>query len=345
MPFAKWRLIAVGLVLLLAQAVQAEEDAHDKLVYSRYSKKIQPTAYKVEPRGTQSQLDRPATKKDVEAGNAIFSFQGLGEARVWKLPGKEFNETFPLTGQWPVLTTPRQSGNGKICQAEDLKVDGKWKRYFGFVFYGQAAVVPAEEIKLLLFYAPWMPRTRLFANMFWGLTVPGPKPGFWKRQGDETLKVGDPLPVALHVASSARELPATWYKDAQHGGPALLDVVTISLRWAPFDAAYPVQREFVDLEPTRHARFASDGKKRTLQPSEYTELLALDLRDWFKVEREGYYEVALKLDWKALGLHDEVNPNLTCVAISPSEKSHTRRQFWSTTASCPHSAARLLKSG
>ncbi len=306
---------AVAVVLLLSQAVQAGEDAHDKLVYSRYSKKVQPTAYKLNRDKEQYQLDRPATKKSVEAGDAIFSFEGLGEARVWKLPGEGFSETFPVTGQWPVLATPRQSGNGEVCQAEDLKVNDKWKRYFGFVYYGRAAVVPAEEIELLLFYAPWHPRENLLADMFWGLTVPGPKPGFWKRQADETPKVGDPLLVGFHVRNTTdrpQEFPSTWYQDAQHGGPAILDVASLSLQWAPFDPNYPVRRKFVELEPIRSTHFPPDTARRTVKPGESCELLAFDLRDWFKADKEGYYLVSVKIDWKSLGLHDKLYQNLEC---------------------------------
>ena len=170
--------------------------------------------------------------------------------------------------------------------------------------------------------APWYaPVNNLFADMFWGLTVPGPKPGFWKREADETPKLGDPLPVALHVSSAARrpvELPAAWYKGKSHGGPALLNVVTVSLRWAPFDANYPVRRRFTALEPICTARFPADGAKQTVLPGEVfseansVKLFTIDLRDWFKVEREGHYEVAVKIDWKSLALHDRVYWNLEC---------------------------------
>jgi hypothetical protein len=192
---------AAAVVLLLSQAVRAGENAHDKLVYSRYSKKFQPTAYKVDHNGNQAQL-----------------------------------------------------------------------------------------------------------------LVPGPKPGFWKREADETPKVGDPLLVGLHVRTPFRpqEFPSTWYKDARHGGPAILSVVSLSLRWAPFDPSYPVLRKFIGLEPIRTTHFAPDATKRTVKPPESCELLAFDLRDWFKVDKEGYYEVSVRIDWKSLGLHDKVYGNLEC---------------------------------
>ena len=185
-----------------------------------------------------------------------------------------------------------------MCQAEELNVGGKWKRYFGFVSErGGAAVVPASEIELSLSAGwPWDARGNSYSKIDWGITVPGPKPGFWKRQEDETVRVGDPLPLALCVwngKSRPQEIPATWYKDAQHGGPALLDAFTISLQWAPFDANYPVQRPFAELRPIRTAHFPYDGTKRALPAfalplrDNQVRLFTLDLRDWFKVKHEG----------------------------------------------------------
>lgn len=171
-------------------------------------------------------------------GKAIFSFEGLGEARVWKLPGNQF----PMWGSFDRVQPPGTiymvPAGPDVCQAEDLKVDGKWKRYFGLLSDKGAAVVPAEEFELWWPRAPWCPREELFANMFWGLTVPGPKPGFWRRMEDETPRVGEPMRVGFFLRNTRPgtvELPSQWYRDAQHGGPALLDAVTLTLAWAPFE--------------------------------------------------------------------------------------------------------------
>ena len=255
-----------------------------------------------------TQLDRPATKKDVEAGRAIFTFEGLGETRIWKLPEPSLNAV------WPALSTPHSVGSGWVCQVEELNVGGKWNRYFGFVCERGAAVVPASQIELTPFSWPWIPQGEFFSKISWDITVPGPKPGFWKRQEDETVKVGDPLPVEFSVFNAedqSQKIPATLYKDAQHGGPALVDQITISLQWAPFDGAYPVQRPFVKLEPIRNAHFPLDRAHlltladRTHSPADEQKLFSLDLRDWFKVHREGYYLLGLQVDCKAFGLHDE----------------------------------------
>ncbi len=308
------QLGVIAVVLLLSRGVKAEDDAHDRLVYSRYSKEFRPTAYKLNPKEKQSQLDHTATRKDVESGKAIFSFEGLGEARVWKLPGDHFPIMGALSTAQPAGTQyVWPPGTNKICQAEELNVGGKWKRYFGFLSDKGAAVIPAQDMELWWHDAPWYPQEEIFADMFWGLTVPGPTPGFWKREADDSPKVGDPLLVALHIRNTTKhvqEFPLTWYKNLGEGGPAILNEVSLSLEWAPFDASQPVRRASVPIEPTRTAHFASDATRRTMKPQESCQLFAFDVRDWFKVEREGYYTVGVKIDWKALGLRDKVYSNL-----------------------------------
>ena len=292
----------------------AEDDAHDKLVYGRYDRTLQPSSVKVVVTRTTidmktTQLDRPATKKDVEAGRAIFTFEGLGETRIWKLPEPRLNAV------WPALSTPNSVGSGWVCQAEELNVGGKWKRDFGFVCERGAAVVPASQIELTPFPWPWIPQGEFFSKISWDITVPGPKPGFWKRQEAETVQVGDPLPVefsVFNVEDHSQEIPATLYKDARHGGPALVDQITISLQWAPFDGAHPIQRPFVELQPIRNVHFPLNRTHllkladRTHSPANEQKLFSLDLRDWFKVDREGYYLLGLTVDCKAFGLHDEL---------------------------------------
>jgi hypothetical protein len=83
---------ATAAVLLSVQGVLAE-DPHDQLVYSRYRRAFQPTTYKVDWNAKTTQLSTPATQEDVAKGKAVFSFEGLGEARVWKLP----DDSFPMT--------------------------------------------------------------------------------------------------------------------------------------------------------------------------------------------------------------------------------------------------------
>lgn len=195
-------------------------------------------------------------------------------------------------------------------------------------------------------YGPWIPKEELFADMFWGITVPGQRAGFWKRQEDESPRLSGPLPVELFVRNTTKQpqtFPATWYKDAEHGGPALVNVVAVSLRWAPFDATLPVRQPFVELKPTRDKHFAPDGKKVTVPPGESFKLAAIDLRDWFKIERAGFYEATLTLDWKALGRHDIVSWELKCSRKFGSTKSRLCQPLPSSTRQCLCSAATITR--
>jgi hypothetical protein len=104
----------------------------------------------------------PPTEADVKAGRAIFSLRKEGaEVRVVPLP------TWPQPARWKTLTDfPVQTlgppdsvtGNptrvksfdqeGVIWQAEEVLVEGEWRRFYGFVGRHVVAKVPAAEIEL-----------------------------------------------------------------------------------------------------------------------------------------------------------------------------------------------------
>jgi hypothetical protein len=116
---------------------------------------------------------RPATAEDVATARAIFSLQGQSDFPVRVVPLKPY----PSIARWktykelplrepPVLKRPKQAGpidkktldglpresfdrEGFVWQAEEILVDGKWRRYYGFVGNHVIAKVPAEEIELL----------------------------------------------------------------------------------------------------------------------------------------------------------------------------------------------------
>lgn len=98
----RWSVFVAAIVATLLARAAPAEDAHDKLVYGRYARTLQPSSVKVLVTQTTigmktTQLDRPATKKDVEAGRAIFTFEGLGETRIWKLPEPSLNAVWPAS--------------------------------------------------------------------------------------------------------------------------------------------------------------------------------------------------------------------------------------------------------
>jgi hypothetical protein len=140
-------------LLLLAIAWPVWADASDDAVFRRYSRKVTPGKIAYEFGMKFTELTHPGTQRDVDRGAAVFTFEGLGASHVWKLPA------CPIFCQWPSLkdypfegqsdpTRTNFNNYGYVCQAEELEVNGDWKRYFGFVCEHGVAVVPAEEVYL-----------------------------------------------------------------------------------------------------------------------------------------------------------------------------------------------------
>jgi len=106
------------------------------------------------------ELDHPATNEEAAAGSAIFSLEGKGERRVFKLPN------YPFRANWTSLKDRRvvQYGQradgtttdsitypqeGSIWQAEDVLIEGKWQRYYGFSGCGHMASVTGDQIEFV----------------------------------------------------------------------------------------------------------------------------------------------------------------------------------------------------
>lgn len=101
-------------------------------------------------------LDHPATDDDLHKGLAIFTLPG--KARVLNMP------QFPMKASWTTLKDrPSEqeridagggskkeiyyNTNGVVWQAEEAWINGKWKRFFGFVGPYRLEKVPASEIE------------------------------------------------------------------------------------------------------------------------------------------------------------------------------------------------------
>jgi hypothetical protein len=107
-----------------------------------------------------------ASEDDVASGRAIFSLQDIGtERRAVPLT------MFPHIVRWKTLKTfplsptvdkdgtqhERFDQNGAVWQAEEVLIDGKWQRFYGFVGKHIIAKVPADEIELLEPSEAWKP--------------------------------------------------------------------------------------------------------------------------------------------------------------------------------------------
>ncbi len=83
----------VFVVLLFGLASALADNAHDKLVYARYGRKVAKTLIKYPSKGAgemkHRELAHPATKKDVEEGKAVFTFEGLGPGASGSSPNAQ----------------------------------------------------------------------------------------------------------------------------------------------------------------------------------------------------------------------------------------------------------------
>jgi hypothetical protein len=102
-------------------------------------------------RSTTGRSGKPATAEQVKQGHAVFAL--TGQVRV--VPGLKF----PVPARWLTLkdhpVRVRSEGkparieyeqDGEVVQAEEVFVDGRWRRYYGFVGQHHVATVPADEI-------------------------------------------------------------------------------------------------------------------------------------------------------------------------------------------------------
>jgi hypothetical protein len=315
MATCRWPVIA-GVVVTACGwlgAISVQGAAADDPVYPRYEKKVVPSAIQVDTVERRAALTTPATKRDVEEGKAVFTLEGLGEARVWKLPEYSIFAIWTTLKQFPVKRrdgTTSYEDWGHVIQAEELLVAGKWQRYFGLVTKHGVAVAPAEEVDL------WLKEDRasgvswqhLPGGLDWGVKSPthaGAEP-----DKATQFEVGDPLPVAVCVRNrrgAARNQPTVFYRQADQGGPALRKGVTLSAERAPFDprtpdAGYPRNENFSPLKPKRAASFVTEEGGRVLETGELLQAFTLDLRDWFDLGEPGHYVFYFDFDGEALKL-------------------------------------------
>jgi hypothetical protein len=128
-----------------------------------------------------SRLSQPATAEDVAAGRAIFSLHDRIDHQVrivgrtpypsmarWKTL-KQFPLLLPQPSEHPKSNKPEDlekakhapwesfDREGYVWQAEEVLIDGVWRRYYGFVGNHVIAKVPAEEIELIDRFSPAHP--------------------------------------------------------------------------------------------------------------------------------------------------------------------------------------------
>jgi len=259
-------------------------------------------------------LDRPATRDDVDQNRAIFSLEGKTPARVISLPLhpmparwttlKDYpfhTQSFdPKTGQTSDRILYNQEGN--VWQAEELTVDGKTSRFYGFVGKFVVAKVPAEEIEFVETH-DW-----LWASLSRGLDCRLDIP--WLNRSEMALRlpearIGKPITFSVLLRNRSgleQTVPSEYYR--QQPAPALLAGVTIELSRLSDEAVSQelvrgkaprgnLERlEWSALTPKSDRHFTTTDQRR-LQLGESFEAGRFDLNDWFEISKPGAYKVRL----------------------------------------------------
>ena len=260
----------------------------------------------------RTQLARPATPDDVALGNAVFTLAGLGRHHVWKTPECPMYATWIGLKQFPQGRedgTTYYDDTGYVVQAEELMVEGEWKRYFGFACEHGVAVVPGSKIDLGI-SADMIPKGafpdgRLPGGVTW-CTSPIYQRHDGRRVQHDNFVPGRPLFVDAYILNrrgAAMNMPTKFYRDTIDG-PALVEGVSFELRYAPFKST-PGEKEFRKLEPKRHDHFSPTTARQTLDTMEWFHACTIDLSDWFDVERPGYYRFRFRFNPAALRLSED----------------------------------------
>ncbi|HWB59712.1 MAG TPA: hypothetical protein VG733_09475 [Chthoniobacteraceae bacterium] len=262
---------------------------------------------------------RPATQEDVDNAAAIFFLPADEKPRLWQLPQypakarwtalKEFSSNAgygdEMGRQWVVDEYQNQ---GRIWQAEEGFIDGKWQRFFGFTGSHHIARVPASEIEFPAKY-PW---TELTGGFDCEIEAAGGYPR-------APLRSGASLPLALKLRNRSgndQNAPETLYKKDDQSfadgvvihlyrksGSAPGEIVKETVGPKPKNSPKPNARpatapgwEEVAPKSGKLAHFQMPEPSRLLAPAAETGVGAFKLEDFFDFTDTGDYYVEVTFD-------------------------------------------------
>jgi hypothetical protein len=249
-------------------------------------------------------LRAPATDDDVAAGRAIFSLRSLGRVRPVPLDSPGQRATWFTSRQEPYRQTIgakhvlAYSNRGRIWQAEEVEVEGRWQRYYGFVGDHGFFQVPADEIEL--------------NDAIGGPTLcDGVGYEMVFRGHDEnkalTFVAGSPKPLVVQLRlrnyrAVAQTVPRTWLKNvANERTPRLRQGVELRLLRSfrdPGDAIGDFGGQPFYEELTSHVKkFAADAGEVTqaIPPQGSIVVAEFNLRDCFRIDEPGAYSLHFSL--------------------------------------------------
>jgi len=201
------------------------------------------------------------------------------------------------------LATP-EDNKGQVFQAEEVLVNGKWERYFGFATSKHLAKVPAVEME---FPGPGYPQIdhgfEAYLNPFgkadrdhpYPLKLDPNDPAAISLRIRNRLGIDQTLPGSILLAPDAKKSLPTAVKLSLDYSPdiATNDQAVRNLKWQPLPL-----RDGIIIAPPQ-------PQGTPLAPTQEQILLTGDLRDYFDLSRPGTYRLKAVFNDPANGLTGE----------------------------------------
>ena len=291
-------------------------------------------------------LDHPATPDDVTQGRAIFSLSG--EIRIYPMklpmganrPGWKGNPSTSnqISADGKVQQVTSYATGGTVWQAEEVKIDGKWERYYGFAGPHALEKVPASEMEFPSF---GQRVTRQFDCFF---ELPDAKQMLLAAYNNYLIKTTEIPPLRVKFWAHNRNgldqiLPAQFIVPAGASKmlpPGLTLHLTYSEKIDPVAVrqAAPPSGQPPGLRPYDYAPWSEVPLKKditiaggkapspTLGAAANLELLQIDLRDYFEIAKPGTYrfDVVYQKDPDVPATREYVPPTAVTFTILPPAK-------------------------
>lgn len=268
-------------------------------------------------------LGHPASLAETRSHCAIFSLEGQGDRRLFKLPDVPMKATWVALKKYPFnqqsfdtvknqsIVTKAFHQESWVWQAEEVQVNGVWQRYYGVVGPHEIARVPASEIEFPRDWWDWP-------------SLPGGTDCRIQFSEDATVTtnaggifaLGKPVPIHLLFRNRlgvSQNIPTQWAAYSAEGKLAIRPGLSINLRRLSdtsgpreegTDAGSPVDGKPLAILSDRLV------ENRMVNTNNSFEAAAIDLRDCFDLTKPGRYHVQLTFS-KKTGLGEGSSQQLT----------------------------------
>lgn len=179
-------------------------------------------------------------------------------------------------GDWP---------NGTVWQAEEVLENGQWKRYYGFVGHHRLVRVGATDIEFPPGDGKWLHlgkglKARLEGPTAADLDAEGSPRFAWDAEVKISLFLRNPLGVDSIVSLDTPPRLRLWYSPEAISRKGMLV------------AEAREDRDWIEVKAKKEARWPIPVR-RTLAPAEEIRAGHINPRDWFRLDRPGFYRLQM----------------------------------------------------